>query len=99
MRLIPPHLQCLLLDNYQRLETSQEAEDHMLGDHSELVFRACLPLLPPPALHSLLSSLALCSVLARLSGHESYIRRFGLNTIHQTYPRENQCSQLMGVDC
>ena len=68
---ISPELQSLLLQSYEQLESSQQAEDHMLGLQSQLVFQACLPLLEAPALTSLTNSLSYCAVLARLLGSKS----------------------------
>ena len=69
--LLSPDQQGVLLENYEQLESSQQAEDHTLGFQSQLVFQACLPLLEAPALNSLAVSLSCCSVLARLLGHNS----------------------------
>ena len=68
---ISPELQSVLLQNYEQVETCQQAEDHMLGLQSQLVFQSCLPLLESPALTSLATSLSCCSVLARLLGSKS----------------------------
>merc|ERR1719431_1371297 len=55
---VPPDLQSLVLENYERVESCEETEDHMSGPQSQLVFQTCLPLLQAPALRSLTSSLA-----------------------------------------
>ena len=69
--LLSPELQSLLLAPYEEVESSQQAEDHMVGLQSQLVFQACLPLLEAGALTSLAASLSCCSVLARLLSHSS----------------------------
>ena len=71
--IISPELQSILLENYLQLETSQQAEDHMLGLQSQLVFQSCLPLLEAPALDCLTICLTSCAVLARLEGHQSLV--------------------------
>ena len=68
---VPPGLQSLVLEQYLSVSTSQQAEDHMTGPQSQLVFQASLPLLQAPALRSLTSSLAVGSVLERMTRHPS----------------------------
>ena len=64
-------LQRLILEKYEVLESSQQAEEHLTHPHAMLVFQACVPLLETAALRSLISHLVSCSVLERLAGHPS----------------------------